>query len=166
VARITRQVRDGLVVGLIAYASVALFYAAFDLLASRGALFTVNVLGRAMFRGLRDPSLLGMPMAIDAVAVALYNGAHLVISLGIGMVVTIFVDHAEREPMSAQVMLLWILAGFVVTIGVVGVLTIPIRAVLPWWSIIVANALAVCLAGLYLSGQHPEFLSRATERPD
>src|SRR5512133_3827029 len=56
-----RWLRDGLIVGLIAYAAVAVFYSAFDLLASRGTLFTVNVLGQALFKGLRDPSVLQFP---------------------------------------------------------------------------------------------------------
>lgn len=165
-ARSSRQIRDGLIVGLIAYAAVAVFYAAFDFLASRGTLYTVNLLGLAMFRGLRDASNLGMPIGIDPVAIALYNGVHLALSVAIGLLVSWFVEHAEEQPMTAQVMLLWIVSGFVVTIAGVGFLSIPIRPVLPWWSIMVANGLAVLLAGLYLSRRHPEFLSRMTVTPD
>ena len=68
--------KDGVIVGLIAYAAVAAFYAAFDLLAARGTLFTVNVLGQAVFRGLRDPSVLQLPMATDMSAVFWYNAVH------------------------------------------------------------------------------------------
>jgi hypothetical protein len=50
----SRTMREGIVVGLIAYASVAVFYSAFDLLAARGTLYTVDLLGKAVFRGLRD----------------------------------------------------------------------------------------------------------------
>ena len=35
-----------------------MFYAAFDVLAARGTLYTVNLLGMAVFKGLRDPSVL------------------------------------------------------------------------------------------------------------
>lgn len=44
----SRWVRQGVQVGLIAFVTVALFYAAFDVLASRGALYSVNQLGRAV----------------------------------------------------------------------------------------------------------------------
>ena len=43
---------------MIGYVSVAAFYSAFDLLAARPALYTVDLLGRAVFRGQRDPTLL------------------------------------------------------------------------------------------------------------
>ena len=47
-ATMRRTIRDGLIVGLIAYASVAAFYAVFDLLAARGALYTVDLLGKSV----------------------------------------------------------------------------------------------------------------------
>jgi len=37
------------VVGLIAYAAVALFYSGFDWLAARGTLYTVDLLGKALW---------------------------------------------------------------------------------------------------------------------
>jgi Na+-driven multidrug efflux pump len=43
-----------------------------------------------------------------------------------------------------------IVAGFVVTVIVVGLLSAPMRPVLPWWSIVAANASATLLAGAYL----------------
>ncbi len=61
-----RVVRDGLVVGVIAYVAVAAFYAIFDVLAARGSLYTLDLLGKAVFRGLRDPSVLETPMQPDA----------------------------------------------------------------------------------------------------
>ena len=160
-----RWVRDGLIVGLIAYAAVALFYAMFDVLAARGALYTVNQLGLAVFRGLRDPSVLGLPIPIDRAAVAMYTAVHLGASLAIGLTVVWLVERAEARPMRAQVMLLWIVAGFAFTIAVVGLLSTAIRPVLPWWSIVLANSFAVVLAGLYMMRRHPGFLSRMTVSP-
>jgi hypothetical protein len=49
-----RWMRDGVVAGLIAYAAVALFYSALDLLANRGTLLTVNLLS-AWLRGCAIP---------------------------------------------------------------------------------------------------------------
>ncbi|HQR19136.1 MAG TPA: hypothetical protein PK948_12245 [Gemmatimonadales bacterium] len=148
-------VRDGLVIGLIAYAAVALFYAAFDVLAARGTLFTVDLLGKALFRGLRDPSVLLFPPHLDAAAIFWYNAFHLVMSLAIGVIVSSLIARAEDHPGQARAMLFVIVAGFFVTVVAVGWLTAPMRALLPWWSIVVANAAAVVVAGSWLLRRHP-----------
>lgn len=155
-----RTMREGLVVGLTAYASVAVFYALFDLLAARGALYTVNLLGMAVFRGVRDPAILQLPVPLDPTAIFWYNALHLIISLAIGLVVVGLVAQAERQQAKARLVLFTIVAGFVVTILAVGLLTNSMRPVLPWWSIVVANSLAVVLAGLYLLREHPGIWQR------
>ena len=155
-----RTIRDGLVVGLIAYAAVALFYTAFDILAARGALYTVDLLGRAMFKGLRDPSILMFSLDRDPTAILLYNAFHLVMSLGIGLLVTSLIEHAERHPSQAPLVLVMILAGGVLTVFAVAYLTEPMRPVLPWWSIVVANVLAALLAGFYLLRRRPGLWQR------
>ena len=150
--------RDGVVVGVIAYAAVAVFYGIFDFLASREALYTVNLLGRAVFRGLRDRTVLQLPVGLDLTAIFLYNGLHLVLSILIGIVVVQLVGHAQRNPPRAWLMLLLIVSGFVVTILGVGWLTRPIRPVLPWWSIVAANSSAVVLAATFLIHKRPGVL--------
>jgi hypothetical protein len=159
------RLRDGIVVGLIAYASVALFYSIFDFLAARGALYTVDLLGKAVFRGLRDPGILGVPIKLDPTAIFWYNALHFVVSLGIGLTVTGLIDQAERHPSRARVILVTIVAGFVATVLGVGWLSTPMRPVLPWWSIVVANGLSTLLAGLYLlhkrTGLWERFFGRA-----
>jgi uncharacterized membrane protein YqjE len=151
----TRTVREGVVVGLIAYVAVAAFYALFDFLAARGTLYTLDLLGKAVFRGLRDPAVLMLPAHPDRVAMAWYNALHLAISLAVGLVVTSLVAQAELKPTRARLMGLVIVAGFCVTILAVGAMSDAIRPVLPWWSIVVANGLAVLLAGTYLIRHHP-----------
>jgi hypothetical protein len=156
----SRTWRDGVVVGLIAYASVALFYGLFDILAARGTLYTVDLLGKAVFRGLRDPAVLQYPIQPDPTAIALYNALHLVASLAIGLIVTRLVEQAERHPPQARLVLSAIVAGFVVTVLGIGLLTAPMRPVLPWWSIVTANGLASLLAGLYLLRRRPGLWGR------
>ena len=152
----TRSVREGLVVGAIAYAAVALFYAMFDALAARGGLFTVNLLGLALFRGQRDPAILQLPIGLDWAALLGYNAVHLAISLAIGVTVVGLASHAERHPARASAVTAIIVAGFAVTVVAVGLLTTAIRPLLPWWSIVVANSFAVLVAGRYLLRKHPE----------
>jgi hypothetical protein len=155
-----RVTRDGLTVGFIAYASVAAFYSIFDFLAARGVLHTVNMLGRAVFRDLRDPAVLQLPVRLDASAIFLYNGLHLGLSLLIGLVVVRFISHAERHPSQARLMLVLIVAGFLATILAVGWLSTPIRPVLPWWSIVAANTAAVAMAAIYLVNRRPGVAGR------
>ena len=88
---------------------------------------------------------------------------HLVASLAIGVLVCRLVFEAELQPAQAQTALLFIVAGFAGTIAMVGIVSAPIREVLPWWSIMSANALAVLVAGSVMIRRHPEFLSRMTE---
>jgi len=156
----SRTIRDGIVVGLIAYASVALFYSAFDFLAARGTLYTVDLLGKAMFRGLRDPGVLMYPISPDMTAIFWYNAFHLLTSLAIGLIVTSLIAQAERHPSQANLVLVMIVAGFVVTIFAVGYLTSSIRPLLPRWSIVVANGLATLLAGFYLLRTRPGLQGR------
>ena len=149
------MIRDGLVIGLIGYAAVALFYTAFDLLAARDALHTVNVLGRAVFRGLRDPSVLQFSVDLDRWAIFAYNVLHLTLALAIGFVVAALVTLAEQNAAYRGLVRFMIAAGYVLTVTIVGLLTAPMRDLLPWWSILVANAVAVVLAGAYLVAKHP-----------
>ncbi|MBI3568031.1 MAG: hypothetical protein HY084_07505 [Gemmatimonadetes bacterium] len=150
-----RTIVQGLTVGFIAYLSVAAFYAAFDFLAARGTLYTVDLLGKAVFRGLRDPSVLQHPIDIDMGAVMAYNALHFVVSLAIGLAVCGFVELAERRPRSAPFVSLMLAAGFLVTVAVVGLLSDPIRPLVPWWSVVVANLIPMLFAGWYLVRQRP-----------
>jgi hypothetical protein len=158
--------REGLVIGLIGYAAVALFYSAFDVLAARGPLFTVNMLGRALFRGLRDPAVLMFPQQLDTGAIFLYNALHLVAALCIGMIVIAIVAEGIRHPERRALILAALVGGGVVTVFVVAALTESIRPLLPWWSIVVANVLAAALAGTYLMVRHrPRSDSRVMPAP-
>jgi hypothetical protein len=152
---VRRPIREGIQLGLIAYAAVAAFYALFDLFAARGSLYTLNLLGRSVFRGLRDPAILQLPVAYDLPAMVLYNGLHLVASLAIGLIVAQLAFLPERRPGTGRIAAAVIAAGFFVTILGIGILSRPIRSVLPWWSIVVANTLAVMIAGWSLLRRDP-----------
>jgi hypothetical protein len=163
-ASTNRTIRDGVVVGLIAYAAVAVFYSAFDFLAARGTLYTVDLLGRAMFRGLRDPAVLLFAIDRDPMAIFLYNAFHLAMSLVIGVVVTSLVGHAERHPSQALLVVILLVGGGVLTVFAIAYLTEAMRPVLPWWSIIVANVLAAVAAGAYLIRRRPALWDRLHPR--
>jgi hypothetical protein len=142
--------RDGLTVGFIGYAGVALFYALFDFVAARGMLFTVNILGTSLLHGAPDQSVLLFPVEPSIGAILWYNAAHLLASLAIGLIVVWLLSLAAAQPSRVRVVQLVIVGGYVCTILAVGLLSRTIRPVLPWWSIVVVNSLAVLVAGSYL----------------
>ena len=152
--------RTGLIVGLNGYASVAVFYAVFDLLAARGALYSVDLLGKAVFRGLRDSSVLGLPIQLDWAAIFWYNLLHLAAALIIGVIVVGLVETAVRNPSRKGFVFYTIVLGFAVTVFAIAVLTLPIRPLLPWWSIVVANSFAVVIGGAYLLRRYPGIWDR------
>ncbi len=161
-----RTIREGLLVGLIAFVSVAAFYAAFDFLAARGPLYTVNLLGQAVFRAQRDAAILQYPIPLDLAAISWYSGLHLVVSLVIGLIVVGLVAQAERYPgPGAKLVLAAIVAGFVITVLAVDRWAAPIRPLLPGWSIVAANILAVVVAGWYLLRAHPGLWRRLIGTP-
>ncbi|MCC6316642.1 MAG: hypothetical protein IT361_03035 [Gemmatimonadaceae bacterium] len=155
----TRTFREGIVLGIIGYATVAAFFAIFDFLAARGTLFTVNLLGQTVFRGVRDPAVLQLPIPLDMVAIGLFNALHLVASLTIGLIVAWLVAHLEGPP--AQRRLAWLLigAGFFVTIFGIGLLSASFRALLPFWSVVLANVAAVIVGGVWMLRHHPRALA-------
>lgn len=159
-ATTSHLVRRGLAVGLIGYASVAVFYAVFDFLAARGALYTVDLLGKAMFRGLRDAAVLGLPMELDWTAIFWYNLVHLAVAITVGLIIIGLIEDALRNPSRSGMVFFTVILGFMVTIAVMTVLTDSIRPLLPWWSIVVANALAVVVAGSYLLRVYPGLWNR------
>ena len=155
-SRTNRTVREGLMLGGLAYAAVAFFYAAFDVLAARGSLYTVDLLGKALFRGLQDPTVLQLPITLDYTAILVYNALHLVTSLAIGLFIAWLIHRAERGTRDAYLSLVVIAAGFFVTVAVVQGLTVSIRSLLPTWSIVAANGVAALVAGAALVWRRPE----------
>jgi hypothetical protein len=88
-------------------------------------------------------------------AVILYTALHLVTSLVIGIFVSWLVVHLEAPPSQVRLAALLIAAGFFVTIFGIGMVSSPIKALLPWWSVVLANSLAAMIAGAFLLGRHP-----------
>lgn len=163
--RTESDLRDGLMLGLIAFVVVAAFYNAFDLIAARGPFHTVNLLGRSVFHGIRDAAELARPVPLDTRVIEGYNALHLALSLGIGIVVMRLVGIADREPSRRVPMLLLIVGGYVATVLVVGWASAPIRDVLPWWSIAASNAVAAAAGAVYLERQRSGIVRRLLGAP-
>lgn len=160
-ARTGNTLREGLVVGLIGYAAVAVFYAAFDVLAGRGAVFTLNLLGKVMFRGVRDPAILQLPIAPDVAGMVMYNFVHLLVALSVGLFVAWLMAKAEERPKIMVPVLGVAVAGYIVTVVAVAFLTQWISLLLPLWTIVTVNSLAALGGGAFLWRAHPGLWVRA-----
>ncbi|MBL8960468.1 MAG: hypothetical protein JNJ98_11490, partial [Gemmatimonadetes bacterium] len=107
-----------------------------------------------------DAAELARPVPLDTRVIEGYNALHLALSLGIGVVVMRLVGIADREPSRRVPMLLLVVGGYVATVLVVGWVSAPIRDVLPWWSIVTANTLAVLAGAVYIARRRPGIVER------
>lgn len=68
-----RLIADGLAAGTIGYALVAVFFIVLNVAGGRSPLYTVALIGEAVFGGARDPGV----VAVSAGPVLAFNGVHL-----------------------------------------------------------------------------------------
>ncbi len=148
-------VREGLTVGVVGYLVVAVFFTVFDLLAGRGIAFTLNLLGKMVFRGVRDPAILQLPIAADTGAMIAYNFLHLFLSLAVGLFVAWLVTRVEKRPGLRYPVLGILIGGYVGTIAVVTMFAGEVSQLLPWWTIVTVNTLAALGGGAILLKAHP-----------
>ena len=92
--RNSRILTQGMVAGGIGYLAVAAFMLAADLLQGHAAFHTPALLGNLFFYGLQDPS----GSRIWPGPVFAYNGLHLVLFLGLGLMMAWLADLSERGP--------------------------------------------------------------------
>lgn len=144
----TRILSEGLVAGLLGYASIVLFYGVVNLVSGRSFFHTAAELGG----GLVSEGAIG---GATAGAVLAFNGVHLLAFLLIGVVVAWFVAQAEEHP-TLFVLLLFIAAsGFVLALVGFAMLRASIGAGPSLVSVAAANVVAAVAMAAYLFGAHP-----------
>ncbi len=156
-----RVLREGMVVGLVGAAVVAVWFLVLDAAMGR-ILFTPGALGSVLFHGATDVT----GLRIDAFTILGYTVLHLVAFGVVGLVAAAIVAYAEDR--HAYVLLGAILLFVAFETFFIGILTLMAQwllALIPWWSIMVANVLAAGAMGAYLWRQHPK-LARAVTDPD
>ena len=131
-----RELRDGLLAGLVGAALVAVWFLILDL--SQGQPFrTPALLGAAIFEGLRDPTLL----RITTPVVLGYTALHVVAFALFGLLCAVIIAALEREPI-----LIWafiaLFACFEVFFFVLQGLVGSVLGALVGWSVLAGNLLA------------------------
>ena len=143
---------QGLVAGLIGYATVALFFVVVDVLFGRAAFYTPALIGGALFYGLRDPS----ELVVWAGPVFSYNGVHLLLFLALGALAAWLARFSERAHQLWYVGLSLFLFVLLHLQGAVLMLTERVRESLSTWQVLVAGlAAGVTMCG-YLLWTHPK----------
>src|SRR5882724_7057383 len=122
----SRYLREGVIAGLIGAALVAVWFLIYD--AASGRPFrTPSLLGAAAFQGVTDPAT--VPTA--ASLVVQYTVLHGVVFALVGVLIAYLIVSAQREPSRVLTLFISLLCFEVFFL-----------AVLAWWTILVANALA------------------------
>lgn len=151
--------QEGLWIGLIGYATVALSMGLFDLLAGRPFFHTAALLGSGL---LGRPSDAGVAITPDVVFV--YNGVHLLAFLLIGVLIAYLVREIELHPMVWYFAFFALLGAFFVSIFLIGLLAEAGGEAVPWGGIVAANLFAVAAIAYFLRPRHPGiWLSMKTE---
>jgi hypothetical protein len=141
----------GLVVGLTGYLTVFLAVGIGDALQGRSFFYTFALLGGWLFHGLDDPA----SVRVWPGAVLAYNGLHLVIFLGFGVLASWIASVAERGPLLWYGALVMYLFVFLHLFASVVLMTEPMRATLSLWHIALPSLLAVVAMSWVLLRQHP-----------
>jgi hypothetical protein len=146
---------EGLVTGLIGYATVVALFALVNLLRGEALFQTPALLGSALFFGLREP----MALEPGPAPIIAYNGVHLLVTLFIGLGASWLVFQTERNRPLWFLVFFVFLAGFIYSLVIVGVFAAEIAHVLSWPVILMANLAAGITAGGYLWRRHSTLLA-------
>lgn len=145
-----RTIRAGLAVGGIAYFTAIALYSVLDLLAARDALFTADMLGRAVFMGLRDPAVHMFPYRMELAPVLWSGGLQFPLSLAAGLALSAGVEWAERQGVRRRGVAVALLSAAALALVAADAVAMEVRPVLPWASILAANGLSLVIAMTFL----------------
>lgn len=150
-ARTERILISGMYAGLIGYAVVVVVLAGLNLIAGRSPFYTAALFGSTLFYGLDDPAAL----TIAAGPVLAYNGLHVLIFLGLGLVASWLVTKAEEYPILRYVVLFTLVFIAAHAYGALLLFAQPLLAGDAWWQVGIATLGAAVAMGAYLLWAHP-----------
>ncbi|HPF61080.1 MAG TPA: hypothetical protein PLI93_03380 [Gemmatimonadales bacterium] len=141
---------EGVVVGLIGAAVVALFYLGIDL-AKGQPLMTPSILGEVFM--FRRPE--AVTTTADTSAVLLYTVAHLLVFIAFGSLLAWLTRRAELSSVARYAILPMVLLFEFAFLGVLLIASETTRGFFPLWSILIANLLAAVAMLAFLWRNHP-----------
>ncbi len=145
-----RLVADGLASGLIGDALVGAFFVVLNLAAGRSILYTVALVGEALFSGVREPAA----VTLAAGPMLAFNGLHLAACLLFGFFGAWLVYEAELHPEFWYLALFLFLGATVVSYAGVLALMVLVGSPLDTGTIVAASLVAAVGIGVYLVARH------------
>ncbi len=155
----TAVAREGVAAGLVGAATVAVWFLLYDTAAGR-PFYTPALLGAALLRGIRDPSLLH----VHATLVLAYTVLHGAAFVGFGLGAAALLAAAEREPVLLLGLFVLFTVFEVAFFGFVMLLDAALVEALGWWTILAGNLLAVIAMLVYFRARHVGLGARFQER--
>ena len=147
-------ISEGLVAGLMGYVTVVILFGFINLASGEALFHTAALLGSALFFGTRA--------AVDVVAgpapIIAYNGVHILASLIVGLGAAWLIFQTEKNRPLWFIVFFIFLAGFILSLAVMGILAAEVVHLIPWSLILVANVGAGFTAGGYLWWRHSRLL--------
>lgn len=157
-----RILTDGLVSGLVGYATVVLFFALLNVIQGRSVFHTAALLGSHLFFGLKSPA----DLVIAPGPVLAFNGLHAALFLCAGFFMACLAEIAERIPQGWYVVVILFLIVMPHVIGLPVWFTDPIQAEIPLWYVVAASSMAAVAMGGYLLAVHPRLRAALSEFGD
>lgn len=154
-----RVLQEGLYVGLIGYATVAIVMGVVDLIMGRSFFYTPAVLGGALFGS-------SGAVAVTPEVVFPYNGIHLLAFLGLGFLIAFLVHEVELHTMIWYFVFFAFLGLFFVSLFVIDALGHAGGSGVPWISVLVANLAAAATIGWFLHSRHRDLWLQMRDRTD
>ena len=152
--------RIGVVNGLIGAAVVAVWFFLLDL-ASGAPLRTPAALGSALLLGAAGPGEIVATFGL----VAAYTVVHVTAFVIAGIVFVALAEEVERVPAMALLVLLTAILLEGLVLATIGVAAQWVLGTVGWWSVAVANVLAVLAMGWQVWRTHPMLPRRLLEHP-
>jgi hypothetical protein len=154
-----RVAREGIVAGLIGAVVVAIWFLGYDLVVGQ-PLRTPALMGAAIFRGARDPSLVKatVPLVLG------YTILHFFAFVAFGAVAAILIMASEWEPLLALGAFVLFAIFEVFFVGFVTLIDVSLLEALGWWKIVLGNIMALtAMAAFFLYG-HRDLRARLIQR--
>jgi hypothetical protein len=147
----SRAIGDGFEAGAIGAVVVAAWFLLIDTIAGH-PFYTPSLLGNALTRGVEE-ALRTPEVAVGMVYA--YTGIHFVLFILFGIAVASLVIQYERTPVIGY---LFVVLAVVFELGfLVFILAFaePLLQGIPWWGVLVGNALAMVAMAFYFRARHP-----------
>lgn len=143
--------KQGLIAGLIGFATVAVLMFIVDLAAGRPPLYSAAALGSALFSAASDPT----QVTITAATVLGYSVVHLVVFLAFGLIAAALASLADRGRQLWFIGLFFFIFVSFHMFGAVQALATPMRTALSEPMLWAAGVAAAAMIALYLFHAHP-----------